>query len=96
MDEDDMHDAEDRDDWFPFTLEDLGPDPEMVSPNSKQVKQERTKPELGSCTKTHRNRVKQRTEFNPWRELDKASKKSMTRRQILQRIFRFLPEKKEE
>ena len=37
-----------------------------------------------------------KTEFNPWRELDKVSKKTMSRRQILRGIFRFLPESKDE
>lgn len=36
-----------------------------------------------------------KTEFNPWRELDKVSKKKMSRRQILRGVFRFLPEKEE-
>ena len=40
-------------------------------------------------------RAKQRTEFNPWRKLDQASKKSMSRREVLRGIFRFLPEKEE-
>lgn len=38
----------------------------------------------------------QKTGFNPWRELDRVSKKDMSRRQLLRGIFRFLPEKKED
>lgn len=39
---------------------------------------------------------RKRPEFNPWRELDKASKKTMSRRHLLRGIFRFLPADKEE
>jgi hypothetical protein len=35
---------------------------------------------------------KEKAQFNPWRELDKASKKSMTRRHLLRGLFRFLPD----
>lgn len=45
--------------------------------------------------KTVRKKGKQRAEFNPWRKLDQASKKSMSRREMLRGIFRFLPEKEE-
>ena len=37
-----------------------------------------------------------KAEFNPWRKLDKASKKSMTRRHLLRGLFRFLPEDEKE
>jgi hypothetical protein len=40
-------------------------------------------------------RAKQRAEFDPWRKLDQASKKSMSRREVLRGIFRFLPERDE-
>ena len=30
-------------------------------------------------------------EFNPWAELDKASKKNVTRRDLITGLFRFLP-----
>ena len=47
--------------------------------------------------KMFQNKIKpKKTEFNPWRELDKVSKKTMSRRQILRGIFRFLPEKKDD
>jgi uncharacterized protein YjbI with pentapeptide repeats len=47
--------------------------------------------------KMFQNKIKpKKTEFNPWRELDKVSKKTMSRRQILRGIFRFLPERKDE
>jgi uncharacterized protein YjbI with pentapeptide repeats len=45
--------------------------------------------------KRYQKTVKPKTEFNPWRELDKASKKSMSRRDLLRGLFRFLPEKDE-
>ena len=34
--------------------------------------------------------------FNPWRKMDEASKKTMTRRKLLRGIFRFLPEDEKE
>ena len=47
--------------------------------------------------KTDQKRMKpKKTEFNPWRELDRVSKKTMSRRDMLRGVFRFLPEKKEE
>lgn len=39
--------------------------------------------------------AKHKAEFNPWEKLDQASKKSVSRRQVLRGIFRFLPEKEE-
>jgi uncharacterized protein YjbI with pentapeptide repeats len=39
---------------------------------------------------------RKRAEFNPWRELDNVSKKTMSRRHLLRGIFRFLPSDKEE
>ncbi len=47
--------------------------------------------------KTYQKRVKpKKVEFNPWRELDRVSKKTMSRRDMLRGVFRFLPEKKQE
>jgi len=46
--------------------------------------------------KPYRKKGKKKREFNPWHELDKASKKTMTRRHLLRGLFRFLPEDKEE
>ncbi len=37
----------------------------------------------------------QKEEFNPWRELDRASKKNVSRRQMLRSVLRFLPKKEE-
>jgi len=37
----------------------------------------------------------QKKEFNPWRELDRVSKKNVSRRQMLRGVFRFLPKKEE-
>ena len=34
-----------------------------------------------------------KNEFNPWQELDRVSKKSVSRRQVLRGAFRFLPKK---
>lgn len=34
-------------------------------------------------------------EFNPWGELDKASKKNVSRRDLITGLFRFLPRKDE-
>jgi hypothetical protein len=34
-------------------------------------------------------------EFNPWQALDQASKKSVSRRQMIRGAFRFLPKKEE-
>jgi uncharacterized protein YjbI with pentapeptide repeats len=44
----------------------------------------------------HPKKLRKRTEFNPWRKLDEASKKTMSRRHLLRGIFRFLPSDKEE
>ncbi len=44
----------------------------------------------------YRKRPIKRAEFNPWRELDKVSKKTMSRRHLLRGLFRFLPSDKEE
>ncbi|MBN1843145.1 MAG: pentapeptide repeat-containing protein [Deltaproteobacteria bacterium] len=50
-----------------------------------------------SQQKKPREKAKPRkTEFNPWGELDKVSKKNLSCRQILRGVFRFLPEKKNE
>jgi uncharacterized protein YjbI with pentapeptide repeats len=47
--------------------------------------------------KTDQKRMKpKKAEFNPWRELDRVSKKTMSRRDMLRGVFRFLPEKKDE
>jgi hypothetical protein len=46
--------------------------------------------------KRYMKKRKKKAEFNPWRSLDKASKKTMTRRHLLRGLFRFLPGEKEE
>lgn len=51
------------------------------------------KPQKSSAPKSAASEKKP---FNPWRELDRVSKKDMSRRQLLRGLFRFLPEKKEE
>lgn len=38
-----------------------------------------------------KKRVKRKKEFNPWTELDKASKKNVSRRDLITGLFRFLP-----
>jgi uncharacterized protein YjbI with pentapeptide repeats len=44
--------------------------------------------------KTDQKRMKpKKVEFNPWRELDRVSKKTMSRRDMLRGVFRFLPDK---
>ena len=44
--------------------------------------------------KTDQKRMKpKKAEFNPWRELDRVSKKTMSRRDMLRGVFRFLPDK---
>jgi len=46
--------------------------------------------------KMHPRKIKpKKAEFNPWRKLDQVSKKTMSRRDMLRGVFRFLPEKKE-
>jgi uncharacterized protein YjbI with pentapeptide repeats len=58
--------------------------------------QESQPAELEPPKKRYPKKGKKKAEFNPWRELDKASKKTMTRRHLLRGLFRFLPENKEE
>jgi len=45
--------------------------------------------------RSHKRIKPQKASFNPWRELDKASKKTMSRRDMLRGVFRFLPKEKE-
>lgn len=96
MDNHDTHDPEKQGDTSKLTLEELGPELDRISSNLGPVKEKYTQPGLRSPKKTRRNPLKQRSEFNPWRELDKASRKTMSRRQLLRGVFRFLPEKKKE
>ena len=35
-------------------------------------------------------------DFNPWRKLDEASRKTVSRRDLLRGVFRFLPKKNDE
>jgi hypothetical protein len=39
--------------------------------------------------------VKPKREFNPWQELDRVSKKSVSRRDLLRGAFKFIPKKEE-
>ena len=96
VDNNDTHDPERQGDTSKLTLEELGPELDRISSNVGPAKEKCTQPGLGSPKKKRRKPLKQRSEFNPWRELDKASRKTMSRRQILRGVFRFLPEKKEE
>jgi len=43
----------------------------------------------------HKKRVKKKKEFNPWAELDKASKKNVSRRDLITGLFKFLPRDKD-
>lgn len=68
--------------------------PDMTGSNLADMKKD-ARVEQQARKKTYQKRVKPKTEFNPWRELDRASKKSMSRRELLRGVFRFLPEKNE-
>jgi hypothetical protein len=68
--------------------------PHLSTPGSGDMKKE-AGAENRSQKKRHQKIVKPKTEFNPWRELDTASKKSVSRRDLLRGLFRFLPEKDE-
>jgi hypothetical protein len=39
----------------------------------------------------YKKKTSKKKSFNPWRELDKASKKSVSRRDLVTGLFRFLP-----
>lgn len=74
---------------------------ETTGSNLADMKKEETKKEAPrqnkAVRKTYQKRIKpKKAEFNPWRELDRVSKKTMSRRDMLRGVFRFLPEKKEE
>lgn len=47
-------------------------------------------------TRHNKNVKRKKREFNPWRELDKVSKKNMTRRDLIRGVFRFLPKDKKD
>ncbi|UCG81811.1 MAG: pentapeptide repeat-containing protein, partial [Desulfobacterales bacterium] len=67
--------------------------PDMTGSNLDE-KQEAEQVDEGP-ERPYRKRPIKRAEFNPWRELDKVSKKTMSRRHLLRSLFRFLPEDKE-
>jgi len=69
---------------------------ETTGSNLADMKKEARIQNKGS-QKTDQKRMKpKKADFNPWRELDRVSKKTMSRRDMLRGVFRFLPEKKEE
>ncbi len=39
----------------------------------------------------YKKRTSKKKSFNPWRELDRASKKNVSRRDLVTGLFRFLP-----
>ncbi len=49
----------------------------------------------GSKPKPKQKPTTEKKEFNPWQELDKASKKSVSRRDLLRGVCRFLPDENE-
>jgi hypothetical protein len=69
--------------------------PETTGSNLEEA-QEAEEADLERPKKPYRKKPEKRAEFNPWRKLDEASKKTMTRRHLLRGLFRFLPEDKEE
>jgi len=69
---------------------------ETAGSNLSDMKEEALAQKKGT-RKHFQKKVKQKKpEFNPWRELDRVSKKTMSRRDMLRGVFRFLPKKKEE
>ncbi len=69
---------------------------ETTGSNLSDMKKEvRTQKKL-TPKKYHKRMKPKKVEFNPWRELDRVTKKTMSRRDMLRGVFRFLPEKKEE
>jgi len=69
---------------------------ETTGSNLADMKKEaRTQKKL-TRKKYHKRMKPKKAEFNPWRELDRVSKKTMSRRDMLRGVFRFLPKKKEE
>ncbi len=72
----------------------FGKPPDMTDSNLPDMKKD-TWAEQPTQKKPSPKRVTKKSEFNPWNELDKASKKTMSRRELLRGVFRFLPEKNE-
>lgn len=69
---------------------------ETTGSNLSDMKKE-ARPQQKGPPKNYQKKLKQpKPEFNPWRELDRVSKKTMSRRDMLRGVFRFLPKKKEE
>jgi hypothetical protein len=102
IENDNMDDDEESDDLQEFSIKQLGQagstnqtglDREIFIEDMIEVARQAQR----SQQKEPREKAKPRkTEFNPWRELDKVSKKNLSRRQILRGVFKFLPEKKNE
>jgi len=69
---------------------------ETTGSNLSDMKKEARIQKKGTQKQDKKRMKPKKAEFNPWRELDKASKKTMSRRDMLRGVFRFLPEKKEE
>jgi uncharacterized protein YjbI with pentapeptide repeats len=69
--------------------------PDITGSNLEEA-QEAEEPDQKRPKEPRRKKPGKRTEFNPWRKLDEASKKTMSRRHLLRGIFRFLPSDKEE
>ncbi|MBW2319092.1 MAG: pentapeptide repeat-containing protein, partial [Deltaproteobacteria bacterium] len=66
--------------------------------NGSNIEEMRRRPP-GHVTTTlkqspNREVKRKKREFNPWRELDKVSKKNMSRRDLIRGVFRFLPKDK--
>jgi uncharacterized protein YjbI with pentapeptide repeats len=69
--------------------------PDITGSNLEEA-QEAEEPDQERPKEPHRKKPGKRAEFNPWRKLDEASKKTMSRRHLLRGIFRFLPSDKKE
>ncbi len=69
--------------------------PETTGSNFAEMKKEPPPEPQPRKTKYHK-RAKRKPQFNPWVELDRASKKSMSRRDLLRGVFRFLPKKEKQ
>jgi hypothetical protein len=69
--------------------------PETTGSNLLDMKKETRIQNKGTQKQYQKTRKPRKAEFNPWRELDRVSKKTMSRRDMLRGVFRFLPEKKE-
>lgn len=69
---------------------------ETSGSNLSDMKKEAQTQKKLTQKKYHKRMKPKKAEFNPWRELDRVSKKTMSRRDMLRGVFRFLPEKKEE